>query len=243
MLQKFEIFYFTDECVKFLLKQGKHLNLKSHVIEIVPSKPIVVLSWIGKKPELPSILLNSHMDVVPVFEEFWIHNPFEAYYDQESGKIYGRGAQDMKSVGIQYLEAIKLLKLDNVELNRTVHLSYVPDEETGGVDGVMKWVSTKSFQDLNVGMVLDEGLSSETDDFLMFNGERTVWKVRVNCSGSPGHGSLLLKDTAGEKLRRVLDSFMDYRESQVEKLKSNPNLTIGDVTTVNLTKIEVIFFY
>lgn len=227
-----------DECVKFLLKQSQSLNLASKIIEVVPLKPIVVLTWSGKKPELPSILLNSHMDVVPVFDEYWIHKPFDGYYDSQSGKIYGRGAQDMKSVGIQYLEAIRLLKQENVQLNRTVHVSFVPDEEIGGMDGVMKWVSTESFQDLNVGLILDEGMPSETETFYLFNGERTVWKVRVNCSGSPGHGSLLLKDTAGEKLRRVLDYFMDYRESQVKKFEADPHLTVGDVTTINLTKIE-----
>lgn len=36
----------------------------------------------------------------------------------------------------------------------------------------------------------------------------------------------------------VLDRMMDYRAEQAEKLKNNPALTIGDVTTVNLTIIK-----
>lgn len=35
-----------------------------------------------------------------------------------------------------------------------------------------------------------------------------------------------------------LDRMMDYRTEQAEKLKNNPKLTIGDVTTVNLTIIK-----
>ncbi|KOB72895.1 Aminoacylase, partial [Operophtera brumata] len=35
---------------------------------MVPKKPVVVITWQGAQPELPSILLNSHMDVVPVYE-------------------------------------------------------------------------------------------------------------------------------------------------------------------------------
>lgn len=41
-----------------------------------------------------SILLNSHIDVVPVFEEYWIVPPFSGEIRDE--KIYGRGTQDMK---------------------------------------------------------------------------------------------------------------------------------------------------
>jgi acetylornithine deacetylase/succinyl-diaminopimelate desuccinylase-like protein len=33
---------------------------------MVPGKPIVLLTWEGKDPHLPAILLNSHVDVVPV---------------------------------------------------------------------------------------------------------------------------------------------------------------------------------
>lgn len=46
----------------------------------------------------------------------------------EDGRIYARGTQDMKSVGIQYLEAIRYLKEESVLLKRTVHVSFVPGE-------------------------------------------------------------------------------------------------------------------
>jgi aminoacylase len=56
--------------------------------------------------------------------------------------------------------------------------------------------------------------------------------------GQPGHGSLLLKNTAGEKVRHLLDRFIDYRNTQVKRLDDNPELTIGDVTTVNVTMMN-----
>jgi len=34
---------------------------------MAPGKPVVIITWLGQKPEMPSILLNSHMDVVPVY--------------------------------------------------------------------------------------------------------------------------------------------------------------------------------
>lgn len=130
------------------------------------------ITWIGSQPSLPSILLNSHMDVVPVFEEFWTHPPFGAYID-DNGRIFARGAQDMKSIGTQYLAAIRALKRDGiVQFKRTIHVIFVPDEEINGIFGMEGFVSTKEFQDLNVAFALDEGDPSPTDEFILYNGER-----------------------------------------------------------------------
>ena len=60
----------------------------------------------------------------------------------------------------------------------------------------------------------------------------------VKCPGTPGHGSQFLERTAGEKLRRVIDRFMDYRAEQERKMRQN-NLTLGNVITVNLTMLQV----
>lgn len=54
--------------MKFLEYQAKSLGLPVKVIEVKPNKPIVIITWVGTEPNLPSILLNSHTDVVPVFE-------------------------------------------------------------------------------------------------------------------------------------------------------------------------------
>ena len=86
-------------------------------------------------------MLNSHTDVVQVFPESWIHEPFSAFKD-EKGNIYGRGTQDMKCVGIQHIEAVRRLKKSGKRFKRTIHLTFVPDEEVGGSDGMQKYVKT-----------------------------------------------------------------------------------------------------
>lgn len=114
------------------------------------------------------------MDVVPVFPEMWTHPPFSAEIDT-SGNIYARGAQDMKSVGMQYLGAIRSLKSSGVSLKRTVHILFVPDEETGGVLGSEALFNSYEFQLLNIGFVLDEGLADPGNIYPIFYGERAVW--------------------------------------------------------------------
>jgi acetylornithine deacetylase/succinyl-diaminopimelate desuccinylase-like protein len=80
------------------------------------------------------ILLNSHYDVVPVMKEHWTMPAFEGKITDVGGeqRLYGRGAQDMKPVCIQYIVAISRLVAAGVVPRRDVHLSFVPDEETGG---------------------------------------------------------------------------------------------------------------
>ncbi|KAF9621376.1 hypothetical protein IFM89_020389 [Coptis chinensis] len=154
----------------FILSQSKALNLESQTIEFVKGKPVILLKWIGKYPKLPSILLNSHTDVVPVEQHKWTHPPFNAHID-EVGHIYARGSQDMKCVGLQYLEAIRALKDRGFEPVRTVYVSFVPDEEIGGHDGAEKFAQSEVFEKMNVGIVLDEGLASPNENYRVFYGE------------------------------------------------------------------------
>jgi aminoacylase len=61
----------------------------------------------------------------------------------------------------------------------------------------------------------------------------------LKCNGTAGHGSMLLKETAGVKVRYLIDKFMDLRRHEEQKLENNPELTIGDVTSINLTQMKV----
>lgn len=116
---------YLDSAIKFLKNIVEDIGLEHQTVTTDIKRPILIATWRGTDPSLPSILLNSHTDVVPVFENQWTHDPFAAFKD-EDGKIYGRGSQDMKSVTIQYLEAIRKLKAQGVQLKRTIHLTFMP---------------------------------------------------------------------------------------------------------------------
>ncbi|XP_065829472.1 aminoacylase-1-like [Oscarella lobularis] len=226
-----------EPAIKFLIRQAEEIGLEFKRFDLVERNPIAILTWPGKDPSLPSILLNSHMDVVPVFEEYWTHPPFDAH-KTEDGKIYARGSQDMKCVGIQYLEAIRHLKSNGHHCLRTIHMSFTPDEEVGSDKGMLALINSGELKQFNIGFVLDEGLASPTDTFILFNAERAPWRLRVSCKGNTGHGSLLIENTAGEKLSKIMGKAFEFRRAQEEKLKSNPQLHIGEIATVNLTIVE-----
>lgn len=57
-------------------------------------------------------------------------------------------------------------------------------------------------------------------------------------SGQSGHGSLLLQNTVGEKVQYIISKLNDFRSNEVRKLAKNPELSLGDVTSVNLTMLS-----
>lgn len=199
---------------------AKNLSLPVAIHHPVDDRnPVVVITLNGTDPSLPSIVFNSHMDVVPAYEEFWSYPPFGAEMDS-NGNIYARGAQDTKSLGMQYLAAIRALKRDGVQpFKRNIHILYVPDEELGGLRGMAAFVHTDEFKALNVGFLFDEGGPVENEGPLIaYNGERTIWQIEFIFHGQSGHGSKLFDNTPGEKLSYVVEKFMEFRRSESYKL-------------------------
>ncbi|XP_047002828.1 aminoacylase-1-like [Schistocerca americana] len=224
-------------CVSFFRTQAESTDLEFFVHEFVRGKPVIVMKWDGTDPQLPAVMLNSHMDVVPASKDDWTHDPFGADMDEE-GRIFARGAQDTKQLAIMAVEAVRRLKMRGVKLRRNVLITVMPDEEIGGADGMEKFVQSEDFHKLNVGFELDEGPVSPEEEYAVTNGERSSWKVKVRCRGFTGHGSIPVPGTPGEKLRVVLDRFMDFRQEELDKLQQDPNLWMADVTSTNLTIVE-----
>lgn len=225
-----------EPCIKFLEDYARDLGVPVQVYrDVHATKPVAVFKWEGKEVGLQSVLLNGHMDVVPVYEEKWTRLPFGAEVD-EAGNIYGRGAQDMKTISIMYLEAIRRLKLNGVQPKRTIYVSFVPDEEHGD-PGLESFVATEAFRKMNVGFGLDEGDPSPGEHYVAYYGEKACWQFTIHCPGQTGHASRILKNTAAEKVRPLVSRFSDYRRSEEKKLEDDPNLKHWDVTSVNLTQL------
>lgn len=234
-------------CVDWLATQCQSAGLTTKICEPIENKPILIASLIGTEPELPSIIFNSHYDVVPAMEEHWHTDPFVAV--EKDGKLYARGTQDMKCVCAQYVLAIGRLVQSGAKFKRTIHLTFVPDEETGGLHGMGEFLKHEDFTNLGpVACALDEGLANTKEGhYTAFYGERAPMWVLVTAKGPTGHGSRFVKDTAVEKLMEVANKALEFRSQQEARLgypgeiagcKHCDALKLGDVTTVNLTMIQ-----
>ena len=84
----------------------------------------------------PGIVLSGHTDVVPVDGQDWTSDPFKATL--KDGRIYGRGACDMKS----YLAVILALapRFAAADLKAPIHFALSYDEEVGciGARGLLE---------------------------------------------------------------------------------------------------------
>jgi acetylornithine deacetylase len=86
-------------------------------------------------PDVPGTILSGHTDVVPVDGQAWTNDPFRL--TERNGRVYGRGAADMKGFDACCLAAVP--EMVAARLTRPIHLSFSYDEEVGcvGVRGII----------------------------------------------------------------------------------------------------------
>jgi acetylornithine deacetylase len=83
-----------------------------------------------------SLILNGHMDVVAAGDRsLWTHEPYGA--ELVDGRIYGRGAMDMKCGIAAMIFAVRAIERAGIRLRGDVTLESVVNEELGGYNGTL----------------------------------------------------------------------------------------------------------
>ncbi|OXA57515.1 aminoacylase-1 [Folsomia candida] len=227
-----------DSCIAWLRNQALEIGLSFNVEYYDPPEHSfsVWMTWNGTNPQLKSILIDSHMDVVAVDESQWDHAPFEAFKDAE-GNIFARGAVDMKSTTVAVLESVRRLKASGFNPLRTIHIMILPDEELYS-RGVKGFVNSTTFTAMNIGFALDEAVSNpaDEDNLLVTYTEKSVWQFNYTVYGTSMHASTLPEITAGQKLQVVIDRLLEFRASQLDLLQQ-PGVTLQNLTTLNLVQV------
>jgi aminoacylase len=240
------------ECAAFLKTQLEGLGVLDSVLllkEAPEHSPVVVAHWKGLDDTLPILLLNSHYDVVPADVAAWTVPPFAAI--RKDGKIYGRGTQDMKCVCMQYIEALRQIILTGYSPQRSIYLTFVPDEEIGG-SGMAAFLESALYKSLPpIALCLDEGLASTANTMDVFYGERLPWWIDITATGPTGHGSRFIENTAVEQLLELTKKALAFRQGQKDLLgmTDHENCThavvakqkqkqLGDVTSLNITTLQ-----
>lgn len=166
----------------------------------------------------PLILLN-HTDVVPVERAYWTVEPFGG--EVRDGYIWGRGALDMKGMGIFELMAVLLLKRLGLPLKRDVVFFAMADEEAGGEFGI-DWFAANHPDLLKGDVCLNEGsfgwaeFSGVRRPFFGFSPtEKNPLWLKLTAEGLPGHGSLPHHDNALGRMARALDRIQNWKRERV----------------------------
>jgi len=169
----------------------------------------------------PHVHFTGHFDVVPAGED-WSRDPYDPRV--EGGRLYARGASDMKSGLAASLLAVDALT-DVATLPRgSITQSMTVDEETGGFTGL--------------GHLVDEGhVASANTDYCVYTecfdssriclGHRGVLKFRVTADGEKAHGCMAQNGrNAVTAMTDFLSRIGDYRARLHERTTDEPVIPV-----------------
>jgi succinyl-diaminopimelate desuccinylase len=147
---------------------------------------------------------NSHTDVVEVGHG-WSMDPFGG--DLVDGRIYGRGACDMKGgLAASIIAAEAFLEL-HPDFCGAIEISGTADEESGGYGGVA-YLAEQGF--FNPGRVQHVIIPEPLNKDRICLGHRGGWWAEIETKGEIAHGSMpFLGDCAVRHMGAVLREFED----------------------------------
>ncbi|HEV7357688.1 MAG TPA: acetylornithine deacetylase/succinyl-diaminopimelate desuccinylase family protein [Steroidobacteraceae bacterium] len=197
-------------CAEFI---GRRLSTRGFVVEYVRASGtpgdseryprINVIARRGGGAPGPCVHFNSHIDVVQTGAG-WTLDPFAAVV--KDGKVYGRGACDMKGGLAASIIAVEALIDEDGALPGTLEISGTVDEESGGFGGVHYLAQRGWFSQPRVDhVIIPEPLNVDR----VCIGHRGVWWAEIETHGRMAHGSMPF---LGDCAVRHMNAFMDRME-------------------------------
>ena len=132
----------------------------------------------------PRLHLNGHFDVVPPGDG-WSVDPFAGVV--RGGRIYGRGASDMKSGIAAAIFAVEAVRRAGVDLHGAVDISGTVDEESGGFAGVAHLCEAGIISAPETGYAI---IPEPFGPARICVGHRGVYWFDVIAHGRSAHGSM-----------------------------------------------------
>lgn len=160
-----------------------------------------------------TLVLNGHVDVVPPGDEaLWTEPPFAGVV--RDGRVYGRGALDMKGGLVAGLFALRALRRAGVRLAGSVHLQSVVGEEDGGL-GTLACVLR--------GYTGDGAVVMEPTELAVAPAQAGCLNFRVRLRGLAAHGAVREEGVdAIEKLAPVMARIRDLERARNARLGGDP---------------------
>jgi succinyl-diaminopimelate desuccinylase len=156
-------------------------GLAVHVDEVAPGRPNVLGVLEGAAPGR-TLCLEGHTDVVTEGDpQAWRHPPFEAVL--EDGRVYGRGAADMKGGLAAAMLAAAALRRSGVAFAGRLVVAALVDEEAG-MTGARHFVRTP------LGRSVDAAIICEPEANELCLEQKGVFWVRVRVRGRMAHGAM-----------------------------------------------------
>ncbi len=216
-----------EAAARWVEARCREIGLETHVEMVAPGRPNVV-AWLrtpqdgGRRTEdaqttvdrLPSsvfrrtLMFEGHTDVVTEGDPAaWTDPPFSATV--RDGRIYGRGANDMKAGLCCALMALRALKASGVALGGDIVLGAVCDEE-GQMLGIKHFVAQGWADTVTAAIVCEP-----EENHLCIAQKGVMW-IRVVIHGVMAHGAMPLTGVnALYPLARFLEGVHALEEREI----------------------------
>ncbi|MEM9920926.1 MAG: acetylornithine deacetylase [Bacteroidota bacterium] len=145
------------------------------------------------------VILSGHTDVVPVEGQHWSSDPF-VLTDKKDGRLYARGACDMKGFLACCLAALP----DMVEapLQRPIYLAFSYDEEVGciGAPALIRHFQHHYSEKAHYAIIGEPSMMQP------IVGQKGIYVVKTTVNGSAGHSSRIRQEVSAihESARLIL---------------------------------------
>lgn len=214
------------EIADFLSSHLKELGLRVNTVAKEQDKNniIAVLKDTGK-----NLLFEGHMDTSDITKEeqaSWKTDPFDATIKE--GKIFGKGAVDMKGGLASFIIATKAIVESEVELRKGLMLAFYVDEEYGMMSAGSEYVCKQGH--LNNVIAALGGEPSDLQLRHVFRG-RTIYEITL--AGKVTHSSA--PDKGVNAIHAMSDLIGNLRKRQ---LKYEKKYELMGEPTLSFTGIE-----
>jgi len=153
----------------------------------------------GNRSKKKIFIFNGHIDVVPEGDHAnWKYDPWGA--ELVNGRIYGRGACDMKGGLMAALYAIKAIKDADIPINGSLMIQSVIGEEDGGIG---------TFASLQRGHVGDAAIVCEPTRLNLIPSQAGALTFTVKVHGKSAHASVRLEGIS------TLEKYLDIHKALI----------------------------
>lgn len=180
-------------------------------------RPMLVATLHGRGPG-PTLVFSGHVDTVPAGDG-WTRDPFGGAV--EDGRLYGRGASDMKGGVAGMLVALQRLAAVRGRWSGSVVVHVVPDEEPGGQEGAEVLLAK--------GLIAgDAVIVTEPSGLRVFRAQKGNIFAAARVTGRSAHGSM--PEHGDNAVSRAVRLAVDLEERLAPRLRTRRHPLLGSAT-------------
>ena len=171
----------TQEIVAAIERFLDPLPVDVERVAVDPAKPNLLVRFPGDADR--TLLYNGHLDTVPFDETEWTRDPLG---ERADGRVYGRGATDMKGAAASLLFALRAFAATDTEPPVDLLFALVSDEEVGGDAGLPALLDAGALD--ADACVIGEPTCEEDRRSVTVADRGSIW-LTLEAAGEAAHGS------------------------------------------------------